>query len=649
MKKTILYILMIFSVAGYSQRKYAADRYFKEFAYKKSAELYESLYEKGDDSQLVLGRLADSYYFNIESEKAEKWYTKLMELYEPTVSADHIFRYSQTLKSNGKVEESDKWLLKLKQLVASDSRVKALENNSNYFVDYTNRERTYVNIHNLPINTKYSDFGGFVYKDELYFASTKPSGTKYDKKLYQWNHQPFLNVYTAEENFDDVNKVLQVEKDNKLGAISTRYHESNAIITQDGRTMYFTRDNYNGNSLKGDKKSVTHLKIFRATRIGNTWGDVKELPFNSDAYSCGHPALSADERTLYFVSDMPGGVGGTDLYKVAIEENYNYGAPVNLGATINTESREMFPYLDKENTLYFASDGHIGLGALDVFESKITGNSYGTPVNLGAPINGALDDFAFIIDKSKGRGYFSSNRKGGRGDDDIYSFTIYQCKEDITGVVTDKRTGEPIPDVLVRLMNEEGKEVANQTTKVDGKYVFNQIDCDTPFSLVASKVDYRNVQQATATIDVDKELIVENLQLESLIVEDQIVINPIYFDFDLYNIREDAEYELEHIVTVMKNHPEMIIKIESHTDSRGTLQYNRKLSDNRAKSTREYILSRGISADRIESAIGYGEDQLLNNCDDANQSKCSEEEHQKNRRSYFYIINSGDNIKVDQE
>ena len=625
----------MFTVVGYSQRKYAADRYFKEFAYKKSAKLYETIYQKGDQSYLVLSRLGDSYYFNTEPLKAEKMYAELMDKYKKEVSSKHVFRYAQALKSNGKVEESDAWLLKLKK---GDSRLASLEDNSDYFVNYTNRPKTYVNIHNLSTNTKYSDFGGFIKDGKLYFASTKPGGTKFDKKLYKWNSQPYLNIYLAKEHFNEREKCLDLEDVDKLESINTRYHESNVIITKDGNTIYFTRDNYDGDKLKGDKNYVTHLKIFRATKVGDLWGKTVELPFNSDSFSCGHPALSSDEKTLYFVSDMKEGFGNTDLYKVDILGNGKYSEPKNLGSKINTEGREMFPYIDEKGTLYFASDGHLGLGALDVFESKKDDNSFTKPKNLGSPINGPLDDFAFVLDNDNGRGFFSSNRKGGKGDDDIYSFTLYKCKENIEGVIANAKTGEPIEGAEVRLINEKGEPIAKVNSKLDGSYVFYTVDCEKKFTIAASKKDYRNVQKNTETLDINKKSVTENLQLEALIVENQIVINPIYFDFNKSNIRESEAYELENIVTVMNNHPEMIIKIESHTDSRGTKEYNRRLSDKRAKSTRDYIISRGISKDRIESAIGYGEDQLLNNCNDINKNNCSEEEHQKNRRSYFYIV-----------
>lgn len=654
MRKVLLFYLLVISFSGFSQRRYAADRYFNEYAYKKSAELYEVIYNKGDESMLVLSRLGDANYYNTNTIQAEKWYRLLFEKYKEEISSEYMFRYAQTLKSNGKVEESDLWLRKLKEINKGDSRAIELEKNQDYFVKYSNKKKTYVSIQNLNINTKYSDFGGFIFGDQLYFSSTKPEGTKFDNKLYKWNEQPFLNIYKAQADLsNDIEKGLQVNESEKLSSLNTRYHEASPVISKDGKTMYFTRDNYDGDKLEGDKNQVTHLKIYKATLDNGEWNNIEELPFNSNEYSCGHPTLSVDGKYLYFVSDMSGGLGATDIYKVAINEDGGYGKVTNLGRPINTEGREMFPHIDDQNTMYFASDGHLGLGALDVFEAKNEDGEFTEPVNLGAPINGPLDDFSFVISDDRSYGYFSSNRKGGKGDDDIYSFVIYRCKEDIGGAVTDVKTGEPIPGALVRLIDENGVPVSEQKTQADGRYNFKDIDCENNFTVTASKDDYRNDQKDTATEDINKKQIQTDLALESLIVETeeaaQIVINPIYFDFDLYNIREDAEYELEHIVTVMKNHPEMVIKIESHTDSRGTKEYNRTLSDNRAKSTRDYIISRGIAAERIESAIGYGEDRLLNKCNDANQRKCSEEEHQKNRRSYFYIVKGGKNISSSNQ
>ncbi|SEC17309.1 Outer membrane protein OmpA [Tenacibaculum sp. MAR_2009_124] len=629
MKQTII-MLLLFGICftSYGQRRYAANRYFEEYAYTKSADLYRQLYDKGDRSYKVLSRLADSYYFTSSYHDAEDSYRKLMEQHEGVASPEHLFRYAQVLKSNGDAAESDKWLLKLKELKGNDSRVLALEANKQYFSEFTNKPKTFVNIHNLSINTKYSDFGGSVHNGYLYFSSTREDSE--NKKLYKWNNQPYLNIYKSEEQQLREGGSLDVGASEKLVSLSSKYHESNAVITKDGNTLYFTRDD-----ASGDVEKTAKLKIFKARRqFDNTWGAIEELPFNNDDYSIGHPSLSSDQRTLYFVSDMPGGFGETDLYQVSIADDGSFGEPENLGNTINTEGREMFPFVGSNNRLYFASDGHLGLGALDIFESKLSGFSYGDPVNVGSPINGPRDDFGFMIDKERKAGYFSSNREGGKGDDDIYSFRIYQCKEAINGIVSESKTGDPISGVSVRLINDKGEPVSEQTTRSDGGYSFIEIDCERKYIVVAAKPAYIQGELEQNTLDIDKKEIQADIALESLIVEDQIVINPIYFDFNLEIIREDAEYELEHIVSVMKAHPKMVIRIESHTDSRGTDEYNENLSQRRANATRDYIVSRGISSDKIESAIGYGESQLVDNC----QGDCTEDKHQKNRRSFFYIV-----------
>ena len=642
MKKYITIILLFFVTISVGQRKFAADKYFKKFAYIKSAELYKEIYKKGDSSKLVLSRLADSYYFNTNTEDSEFWYSKLFKLYEnENISPEYYFRYAQSLKGNEKYKESDTWLLKLEKIKNKDSRVIALMKKTNYFEEYSNKEKTFVNIHNVSTNTEYSDYGVAILKDKVLFSSTRPEEDIKKSKLYRWNKQPFLNIYEAKDSLQSNEmdaKVLDFYGVKKLNNINSDYHEASAIVTKDGKTMYFTRDNYNGKKLKTDKKRTTHLKIYRAELIGNQWGNITELSFNSDDFSTGHPALSVDEKELYFVSDMPGGFGATDLYKVTISNTGTFGEPENLGNKINTEGREMFPYISAKNVLYFSSDGHIGLGALDIFESKINPNEYGNPSNLGSPINSNRDDFSFAIVEEQTKGYFSSNRKGGKGDDDIYSFTVYRCNEKLEGVVYDSITKKVVPLAEVQLIDEEGKIIKSTLTNQVGFYDFGDVSCEKKYTVIANKKDYKSGSSIVETLDIDKKVIKADITIIPLIIENQIVINPIFFDFDKSKIRPDAEYELEHIITVMKNNPNMVIKIESHTDARGEKDYNRKLSDRRAKSTRDYIVSRGISANRIASAIGYGEDQLLNDCNDANIAKCTKEQHQKNRRSYFYIL-----------
>ncbi|GAA4112358.1 hypothetical protein GCM10022393_10760 [Aquimarina addita] len=375
------------------------------------------------------------------------------------------------------------------------------------------------------------------------------------------------------------------------------------------------------------------------------WTDIKELPFNSEDYSVGHPAVSPDGKQLYFVSDMPGSIGATDIFVVDILDNDEYSQPRNLGNQINTYGREMFPYITKEK-LYFASDGHLGLGGLDVFESYYRVNNYfEIPVNLGSPLNSKLDDFGFIVKEDKNTGFVCSNRKQGKGDDDIYSFEripIEKCSQNVFGHVSNNKTGERITDVKVLLFTSSGEQIQETTTDINGDYNFiTPFDCAEKYKIVAKKQGYssndkefKTARQTGKTevplgLDTVSELIVEENGLL------KIKIGIIYFDLDKSSVRNDASVELNKIVLLMLQYPNMVIKIESHTDSRSPEDYNLALSDRRAKSTKAYIVSQGIVSDRIESAIGYGETQLINTC--SNNVPCSESNHQLNRRSEFII------------
>ncbi len=669
MRKNILttLALVLMSTAIFSQSKEVADRYYRQFAYPKAAKMYESIYKK-DKSQEVLKRIADSYYKNAETKKAAYWYGELVSNYKGSVSQESLFNYAQSLRSNGDYTKSDEILSRLdrKHLGNIKSETKTLLQEDKY------KDRV-ISVRNLAINTKYSDFGGFIHNDEFYFASARPVKFRRNR-IYKWNDQPFLNLYKSTPEIEEVeeldgtkSRVLEVESRDILSRpVNTRYHESNAVFTKDGSTMYFTRVNSkNGKKAVADKRDIVNLKLYRAVLKGGKWADVTELPFNSDDYSVGHPALSPDEQTLYFTSDMPGGYGLTDIYKVAIMGNgEDYGKPINLGSTINTQGKEMFPYVTGDNTLYFASDGHPGLGLLDIFESKMmSGERFGKPVNLDYPFNSERDDFCFYVDKTGKKGFFSSNRAQGKGDDDIYSFVVQEqvkapvvveptpkvCTQYIAGFVRSKNTNLPLSGAVVKLVDNTGNVVSEMISAQDGYYRFNEIPCDGRYTILGAKQDHKSDTKVARATGVDGEEIKADLYLRPLIIGNKIVINPIYFDFNKSNIREDAKYELEDIVTVMNNHPNMVIKIESHTDSRGSRSYNRKLSDRRAKSTRRYLISRGISPSRIVSAIGYGEDQLLNHCDDAHRNKCTEEEHQLNRRSYFIIVSGAPDVQVENK
>jgi outer membrane protein OmpA-like peptidoglycan-associated protein/tetratricopeptide (TPR) repeat protein len=635
MKTRLLILTLILTCAfSYSQTK-LADKFFENFAYVKAIELYERAFEKGDDSAHILTRLGDAYYNNSNSEKASYWYGEALKKYKK-IDTEYLYKYIQSLRSIENFEEADKWFKELSAAQKGDSRLKGYDPDETDIYDkLTSKGDEIVTIENVPFNSKNADFGAYVNNNILYFAS----GRDDSNKVYNWNKEPFLDLYQISLIEDD-QEISYSDDAKKITSddVNTDYHEASVAITNDGRTMYFTRDNVTKrNKLAYDKKGTVHLKLYKANLINGQWSNIKELPFNDKIYSTGHPALSSDNKTLYFVSDREGGLGQTDIYSVSISASGNYGNPQNLGEKINTEGREMFPFVSKDSTLYFSSDGYLNLGLLDIFKSDLLkGERNKEPVNMGAPFNSGYDDFGFYLDSDSQIGYFSSNRPGGKGSDDIYSFNTVDCKQEIKGFARDSKTNIILTGVTIKLIDETGKVIEEVVTKEGGEYTFS-VECDKTYTLVGNKPDYK-VDQKDIKTDFDHKKISElDLNLEPLIIDNQIVINPIFFDFNKSEIRTDAGYELENIVDVMRKHSTMVIKIESHTDSRGRDKYNIKLSDRRAKSTRDYLISRGISSNRIESAIGYGESQLLNKC--SNNVECTEEEHQLNRRSYFYIVN----------
>nr|WP_321234316.1 OmpA family protein [uncultured Psychroserpens sp.] len=642
MKSKFLILIFVLSSTIMIAQEKLADKFFSNYGYAKATELYEEVLKKGDTSLHVLTRLGDCYYNNSKSEKAAYWYGIALDKYgdDKDLNPEYIYKHIQSLRSLGQYEEADSWMKKFMEIQNNDTRTKGYnpENIAKYNELASTEKNKIVKLQNLPFNTKYSDFGSFIYDGQLYFASARNTD---EKKLYSWNQEPFLDIYQV--NVDkDVDTVTYGTPDFITAEkVNSDFHEASVAITNDGTTMYFTRDNVSKSNkkVKYDKKGTTHLKLYKATSVGEQWTNIVELPFNDEVFSTGHPTLSPDNSQLYFVSDREGGLGNTDIYVVDIQGGNNYSEPRNLGEKINTEGREMFPFIAKDSTFYFSSDGHLNLGLLDIFKSNILKDETAEPENLGAPYNSGYDDFAYFKNASEAEnehtGYFSSNRPDGQGGDDIYHFDASICIQMIKGISRDLNTNDILTGVTVKLINEVGKVIAEVETDANGSYEFTA-DCNSTYTVIGSKEDFKDDQKKVTTDNEHEKVTEADLYLEPLISDSQIVINPIFFDFDKSNIRTDAQYELENIVDVMRAHPTMVIKIESHTDSRGRDKYNEKLSDRRAKSTMEYIISRGIASERIESAIGYGESQLLNKC--SNGVKCTEEEHQLNRRSYFYIL-----------
>lgn len=631
--KKILITLLILTFSSQllvAQNLKRANHLFEKRAYVNAAELY--LLEE-TKTQEVYEKLGDCYFFNNNMTDASKWYKMGLKMYENKTNPIYFYRYSQALKGTNNFKEADEWLKKYQQK-------KNIENISNsetlQYFESLNKEvkRPYI-VHPVSINSAGSDFGVTALGDKIVFASTRNDG-----KLYEWNNQPYLDLFQAD--LDASNNITNIIPFSDK--INTKMHESNAVFTADGKTMYFTRNNFIDGKKGKDDQKITHLKIYKAQLVNNEWTNITELPFNSNNYSTEHPALSPDEKKLYFASDMPGSIGSFDLYVVEINANGTYSEPKNLGTSINTDQREQFPFISSKNILYFSSDGHFGLGGLDIFKSEINSTGFSKPTNLSNVINSSSDDFAFNIDEENETGYFASNRTGGKGDDDIYRFT--QVKQYfVQGFVQNKTSLDLLPGALVTLFDDKNNVINEITVGEDAAYSF-EIEPNKNYKIKGYRKLFNPYEVPFSTdkkgnIDKDIKLLLESYEeVEKDIVVDngktQIKINPIYFYFNKWNIRKDAALELDNVVAIMKKYPEMIIEIGAHTDARGKESYNLDLSHKRANSVREYLVSQGIPNNNVKS-VGYGETQPLNHC--TKPKMCKKEEYDINRRCEFVILN----------
>ncbi len=453
-KKLVYSTLLILVVLqGYSQkaRVEAADKQYDRYAYVDAIATYERVAEKGYKDEKMFQKLGNAYYFNAELEKAANWYGELFAMNQDQ-DPEFYYRYSQCLKSVGEYAKADEMMEQFNKKSGNDKRAKLFAKHKNYLEEIKANSGRF-NMEDAGINSEYSDYGSSFSGNKLVFASSRDTGGV-SKRVFRWTNQSFTNLYASEVL---PNGKLESPKifGNKM---NSKFHESTPVFSKDGNTVYFTRNNFLDGKKGKDDKKITLLKLYKATLEDGSWIKITELPFNSNQYSVAHPMLSPDDKTLYFASDMPGTFGQSDLYKVAINDDGSFGTPENLGATINTEGRESFPYISDENELYFASDGHPGLGGLDVFVSKIEQDGAFKEVqNVGAPVNGPQDDFAFIMDSKTRNGFVTSNRTGGKGYDDIYKFTETRklvCIQELAGIITDQETGLVLPVAKVSLLTK---------------------------------------------------------------------------------------------------------------------------------------------------------------------------------------------------
>jgi outer membrane protein OmpA-like peptidoglycan-associated protein/tetratricopeptide (TPR) repeat protein len=643
MKKNILLwitIVNVFSINIYSQKaKLAtADKKYDGYAYVDAIKTYERVAEKGYKSADLFKKLGNAYYFNAEFDKAAKWYGELFTMDTANLEPEYYYRYAQSLRAIDQNDKANEMMELFNQKSSNDTRAKLFKKNTNYLEAIKANSGRY-NVEDAGINSMYSDYGTALYSDKLIFASARDTGSLGQRK-HKWTNQYFTNLYTA-----DLGQDMTPSTPKKFdGTINSKFHESTPTFSSDGKTMYFTRNNYLDGKKGKDGNKITLIKIYKATLENDKWTNVTELPFDSDNYSTAHPALSPNGKTLYFASDMPGTLGQSDLFKVTINDDGTFGNPENLGNTINTEGRETFPFINDENEIFFASDGHPGLGGLDVFMAKINADGTFSEVqNVGADVNSPKDDFAYLIDTKSRRGFFTSNRDGGQGYDDIYKFLETRrliCEQLLYGEITDIKTGELLANTKITLYDNQFKVVNTATSDDKGKYSFT-VECGKTYSVRAEKPEYTTKEEKiTIAATTGKTYLPIALEKEicKVAVGDDLGkcfgIKMIYFDLDKSNIRPEAALDLEKILDVLNQNPTMKIDIRSHTDSRQTFKYNEALSERRAKSTINWLVKNGIDKSRL-TGKGYGETQLVNKC--ADDVICSEDEHQLNRRSEFII------------
>ncbi|NAS30254.1 OmpA family protein [Flavobacteriaceae bacterium R38] len=615
--------------AQYGTQK-RADALFDKFAYVKAISAYKKLVEREYNVDHAKRRLADSYTFLRDSKNAIKYYKDVVN--QSNVPVEYYYKYAQALKAEKQYDEAVKWITKFKENGGDISHLPEIDENTYSGSIFAINPK--YEIDTVAFNSDYSDFGAYERDGIIYFSSTRNEGVSI-KRRYSWNQQPFLDLYAVQEGAS-----AATHKDRLNSTINTRFHEASISITPDGNTMYFSRNSYYKNRRGRDNSRITHLKVYSAEKVNGTWENVQSISVNSDDYSVTHPAISPDGKYLYFASDMPGGFGGMDLYKAEISSNGTLVNTVNLGETVNTTGDDVFPFINNEGVLFFSSDGHVGLGLLDIFSAtKNDSGEYVDVINIGAPVNSNQDDFSFFLKDDGVTGYFTSNRGDNIYDDDIYTFTKIPPLK-LKGHVTDSISTMPIPNAILVLKDDNDQLIAQVETDEKGYYEID-VERNVDYTLTTLKEGYNEKVTSFTTKNVPlqtTEIIVDIVLSRIPFTEEEFpVINNIYFNFDRSNVRNDAQEILDRVVYLMtEKYPEMKIKISSHTDSRGSSKYNLILSQRRANSTLEYLLDHGIRMDRILESKGYGEEKLITSC--PNGVECTEHEHQLNRRTEFLII-----------
>lgn len=684
---------------GQERRIELADKYFDQYAYNNAIELYKEAKELDKNNWTIYAKLGDCYYYLSDIENAwvnyDEYYKNTRTQKKTEIEKALLLRYLVCLQSLNK--PISKELLK-------ELGVEKLKTDKNNDTD----QRYGIPENLRSINSDSSDFGTFIFKNSLYFSSSRKNPEKekqMNKRLYKWNEEPFLDIYEAviDQNNHSISIVSKPKDSLTLSNINTIAHEASVTLTKTGDTMYFSGGEVKNGKLVYNKRGTSNLRLKRAIWDSNLkrWvvnqRDTTMNYFDFINYSVGNPALSPDNKRLYFVTCAPfsKAQGQTDIYYVNILSGGRSFGKVTSIIGINSAGRESFPFIASDGTLYFSSDGiqndSLGLGLLDVYKVENLDNiiqkhendlalakQSNNPsevkklmdkmdayyekemkvIHLKRPINSEMDDFAFYIEEPKKDqdevfAYFSSNREGGMGDDDIYRSKVKIDRfKTIQVDVIDDSNQELLGKASVDLLDSEGKllETFKDST---GSYKL-EVKVGATYKVRGYADRYVQDQLNFNSADI-KDKIVLKLKpypcLVSIEYEGFESINQIEFEFDVDSINSEAKNTLSEVIDLLISNRDMKIKIESHTDTRGTNQTNIELSKRRALNTKAYLIKEGVYESQIDSAIGYGEErpcftdeEIKNLPEDQRESA-----HRKNRRSHFIIVGCEDNTPICPE
>ncbi|GAB3541491.1 OmpA family protein [Pontibacter brevis] len=649
----LLWLIIGGPVAMKAQDMKQADKYFHNYEFSLALEAYKAILDKGEPNLTVVQRIADSYRILNNSREAEFWYAQAIAF--PEADPSNIYLYAESAKRNANYAKAKKLFLDYGHKVPGQAALALrMAASCDTALQWMQRPESFNVQKHAGVNGEGADFSPVKITDGLLFASDRLLvDKKQQTERNNWTGNGYIQLYLAKATSDSTYAAPVPLPP----SVNTAYHNGPAVFLEKENTLYFTRTHVVKRSaghtnpdptswFKGtDNRTHTNRHgIYTAERKGDKWGNVKPFKFNNtNEFSIGHPAITPDGQVLYFVSDMPGGFGETDIYYSERQGDGSWGKPVNAGSNINTSGRESFVSLGEDGSLYFSSDGHLGMGGLDLFKAAGSHKAWKKVQNLKYPLNTAHDDFGILADSTGSKGMLSSGRLAQNGSDDIFTFESFKVPCTLIGKTierfaiagTSRKAEEPVEQVLLQLTEEGSATPLEVYSDKNGGFMF-PVKAGTNYTIKGSKPGYLT---QTLNITPDCRYNTDSVKVEMIfnrsIPDKPIVLDNIFYDLDKHDIRPDAAKELDKLVRTLNDNPTIRIELSSHTDSRQSNRYNDMLSQLRAQAAVDYIISRGINRDRLK-AKGYGETKLINRCADG--VSCSETEHQENRRTEFKIL-----------